>query len=119
MTESTQTAGGPKVVTMTAAAAAKAKEILARAEEPVAGLWIGVGEGGCSGKTYKMDYAREIGDTDEVVELDGITLVIDPMAILYLIGTEIDFEDKPLESGFVFRNPNETARCGCGESFSV
>lgn len=118
MTETSQTAG-PKVVTMTDAAVAKVREILSRAEEPVAGIWIGVGEGGCSGKTYKMDYAREIGANDEVVEFNGLTLVIDPMAILYLIGTEIDYEEKLLESGFVFRNPNETARCGCGESFSV
>lgn len=109
----------PQILTLTEAAATHAQAILDSAEEPVAGLWIGVGEGGCSGKTYKMDYAREIGAHDEVVEDKGITLVIDPMAMLYLYGTEIDYEDKPLESGFVFRNPNETARCGCGESFSV
>jgi len=119
MTEPTATPERPQILTLTEAAAARARTILDAAEEPVAGLWIGVGEGGCSGKTYKMDYAREIGANDEVVEDKGITLVIDPMAMLYLYGTEIDYEDKPLESGFVFRNPNETARCGCGESFSV
>jgi iron-sulfur cluster assembly protein len=119
MTEPTATPERPQILTLTEAAAARARTILDAAEEAVAGLWIGVGEGGCSGKTYKMDYAREIGANDEVVEDKGITLVIDPMAMLYLYGTEIDYEDKPLESGFVFRNPNETARCGCGESFSV
>ena len=119
MMEPTTTSERPQILTLTEAAAARARTILDAAEGPVAGLWIGVGEGGCSGKTYKMDYAREIGANDEVVEDRGITLVIDPMAMLYLYGTEIDYEDKPLESGFVFRNPNETARCGCGESFSV
>ncbi|MDX1483086.1 MAG: iron-sulfur cluster assembly accessory protein [Alphaproteobacteria bacterium] len=119
MADTANTTERPPIVTLTEAAAARARTILAAAEEPVAGLWIGVGEGGCSGKTYKMDYAREIGPSDEVIEDKGITLVIDPMAMLYLFGTEIDYEDKPLESGFVFRNPNETARCGCGESFSV
>ncbi len=119
MTDKANTIAPVKPVFLTAAAAARAKTILAAAEGPVEGLWIGVGEGGCSGKTYKMDYAREIKPADEVVEDRGITLVIDPMAMLYLFGTEIDYEDKALESGFVFRNPNETARCGCGESFSV
>jgi iron-sulfur cluster assembly protein len=119
MRETTTTPERPQILTLTEAAAAHARTILDAAEEPVAGLWIGVGEGGCSGKTYKMDYAREIGANDQVVEDRGITLVIDPMAMLYLYGTEIDYEEKLLESGFVFRNPNETARCGCGESFSV
>ena len=119
MTESIKTGERPKPVFLTDAAAARAQALLKDADEPVRGLWIGVSEGGCSGKTYKMDYAREIRPHDEVVEDKGITLVIDPMAMLYLFGTEIDYEEKPLESGFVFRNPNETARCGCGESFSV
>lgn len=119
MTETTNTQEKPPTLALTEAAAKRARAILDAADEPVKGLWIGVGEGGCSGKTYKMDYAREIGPSDEVVEDKGITIVIDPMAMLYLFGTIIDYEDKPLESGFVFRNPNETARCGCGESFSV
>ncbi len=119
MTDTTNTQERPPILALTEAAAEHAKKILAAADEPVKGLWIGVGEGGCSGKTYKMDYAREIGAADQVVEDKGVTIVIDPMAMLYLFGTVIDYEDKPLESGFVFRNPNETARCGCGESFSV
>ncbi len=117
--DSTNTTKRPAILSLTEAAATRAKQILAAADEPAIGLWIGVGEGGCSGKTYKMDYAREIDPACEVVEDKGVTLVIDPMALLYLYGTEVDYEDKPLQSGFVFRNPNETARCGCGESFSV
>jgi iron-sulfur cluster assembly protein len=119
MTETTDTRERPPILALTDAAAKRACEILAAADGPVKGLWIGVSEGGCSGKTYKMDYAREIGPGDQVIEDKGVTIVIDPMAMLYLFGTVIDYEDKPLESGFVFRNPNETARCGCGESFSV
>lgn len=109
----------PNPVTLTEAAAAQINRILDKAEEPVKGLWIGVSEGGCSGKTYKMDYAREIKSADMVMEDHGVTIVIDALASLYLIGTEIDYEEKPLESGFVFKNPNETGRCGCGESFSI
>jgi iron-sulfur cluster assembly accessory protein len=109
----------PNPVTLTDAAARQIERILANAEEPAKGLWIGVSEGGCSGKTYKMDFAREIKPADTVISEKGVTVVIDAMASLYIFGTEIDYEEKPLKSGFVFRNPNETARCGCGESFSV
>lgn len=116
MTETTQRANP---ITLTEAAARQVERILANAEEPVKGLWIGVSEGGCSGKTYKMDYAREIKPADMVIEEKGVTIVIDALASLYIFGTEIDYENAPLKSGFVFRNPNETGRCGCGESFSV
>lgn len=109
----------PKPVNLTEAAAVQVRRILEKAEKPPLGLRIGVGEGGCSGKTYVMDYAYEIGKADEVVEDRGVTIVIDPMAALFIFGTEIDYEEKHLESGFVFRNPNETGRCGCGESFSI
>ena len=110
-----------KPVTLTEAAARQVERILANAENPgeVKGLWVGVSEGGCSGKTYKMDYAREIKPADMVIEDKGVTIVIDALASLYIFGTEIDYEDKPLKSGFVFKNPNETGRCGCGETFSV
>lgn len=109
----------PNPVTLTEAAARQVERILANADGPVKGLWIGVTEGGCSGKTYKMDYAREIGPADTVIEEKGVTVIIDALASLYIFGTEIDYEAKPLKAGFVFRNPNETGRCGCGESFSV
>jgi iron-sulfur cluster assembly protein len=109
----------PKPVTLTEAAAERVREILAKADEPAIGLRIGVGEGGCSGKTYTMDYAREIQPNEEVVEDKGVTIVIDPMAALFIFGTEIGFEKGALSASFTFRNPNETGRCGCGESFSV
>lgn len=109
----------PNPVTLTEAAARQVERILAKSEEPVKGLWIGVSEGGCSGKTYKMDYAREIKPADTVIEEKGVTVVIDALASLYIFGTEIDYNEEPLKSGFVFKNPNETGRCGCGESFSV
>jgi len=106
-------------VTLTDAAARQVERILAKAPEDTKGLWIGVTEGGCSGKTYKMDYAREIKPADMVIEEKGLTIVIDPIASLYIFGTVIDYEDTPLKAGFTFKNPNETGRCGCGESFSV
>ena len=115
----TETTRRTNPITLTEAAARQVARILANAEEPVKGLWIGVSEGGCSGKTYKMDYAREIKPADMVIEEKGVTIVIDALASLYIFGTEIDYENAPLKSGFVFRNPNETGRCGCGESFSV
>lgn len=115
----TTTSKRPNPVTLTEAAARQVAKILAKASEPAKGLWIGVSEGGCSGKTYKMDFAREIKPADMVIEDKGVTIVIDALASLYLFGTEIDFDETPLKSGFVFKNPNETGRCGCGESFSV
>jgi len=109
----------PNPVSLTDAAARQIERILANANEPAKGLWIGVSDGGCSGKTYKMDFAREIKPADTVIEDKGVTIVIDALASLYIFGTEIDYENKPLKSGFIFKNPNETARCGCGESFSI
>ncbi len=108
-----------KPITLTEAAAERVKAILAKRDEPAVGLRIGVSSKGCSGKSYTMDYAEEIGPLDEVVEDNGVTIVIDPSAALFLIGTEIDYVVDKLGSGFVFRNPNEKGRCGCGESFTV
>jgi iron-sulfur cluster assembly protein len=116
MTDSKQTVNP---VTLTEAAARQVERILAKADAPTKGLWIGVTEGGCSGKTYKMDYAHEIKPADMVIEDKGVTIIIDALATLYIFGTEIDYENEPLKSGFVFKNPNETGRCGCGESFST
>ncbi|MBT3793398.1 MAG: iron-sulfur cluster assembly accessory protein [Rhodospirillales bacterium] len=119
MSETTPTNERPKPVNLTQAAADQVQKILDKSDKPALGLRISVGEGGCSGKTYVMDYAFEIGANDDVVEDRGMTIVIDPMAALFIFGTEIDYEVKHLQSGFVFRNPNETGRCGCGESFSI
>ena len=109
----------PKAVSLTEAAAARAKDIMARAETPSVGLRVGVKNGGCAGQEYTFAYADSIGPLDEVVEDKGVTILIDPKAILFLIGSEIDFETSTLSSKFVFRNPNQTDACGCGESVTI
>ncbi|MCH7633492.1 MAG: iron-sulfur cluster assembly accessory protein [Proteobacteria bacterium] len=108
-----------KPISLTDAAAERVKEILAARDEPAVGLRIGIAPKGCSGNSYIIDYAEEIGPHDEVIETKGVTIVIDPGATLVLIGTEIDYVEGKLHSGFVFANPNEKGRCGCGESFTV
>ena len=109
----------PKVVTLTDAAAARVKEIMDRADKPYAGLRVGVKNGGCAGQEYVFEYAAEKGPIDEVVEDKGVTILIEPKAVLFLIGTEIDYEVSKLSSKFVFHNPNETDACGCGESVTI
>jgi iron-sulfur cluster assembly protein len=109
----------PKVVTLTPAAAARVKEIMERADKPYAGLRVGVKNGGCAGSEYIFEYAAEKGPIDEVVEDQGVTILIDPKAVLFLIGTTIDYETTKLSSKFVFNNPNETDACGCGESVTI
>ena len=109
----------PKVVTLTDAAAARVKEIMARAEKPYAGLRVGVKNGGCAGSEYIIEYAERADPLDEVVEDHGVTILIEPKAVLFLIGAEIDYEVSRLSSKFVFRNPNETDACGCGESVTI
>ncbi|CAN5525260.1 iron-sulfur cluster assembly accessory protein [soil metagenome] len=109
----------PKVVTLTPAAAARVKEIMDRADKPYAGLRVGVKNGGCAGSEYIFEYAAEQGPIDEVVEDQGVTILIDPKAVLFLIGTTIDYETTKLSSKFVFNNPNETDACGCGESVTI
>jgi iron-sulfur cluster assembly protein len=110
----------PKVVTLTDAAAARVKEIMDRADKPYAGLRVGVKNGGCAGSEYIFEYAAETqGPIDEVVEDQGVTILIEPKAVLFLIGTTIDYEITKLSSKFVFHNPNETDACGCGESVTI
>ena len=114
----------PKVVTLTDAAAARVKEIMARKtleepDKPYAGLRVGVKNGGCAGSEYVFEYAAERGPMDEVVEDKDVTILIEPKAVLFLIGTEIDYEITKLSSKFVFHNPNETDACGCGESVTI
>ncbi len=109
----------PKVVTLTDAAAARVKEIMARADQPYAGLRVGVKNGGCAGSEYVFEYAVEKNPLDEVVEDKDVTILIDPKAVLFLIGTTIDYETTKLSSKFVFNNPNETDACGCGESVTI
>jgi iron-sulfur cluster assembly protein len=109
----------PKAVTLTDAAAARVKTIMAKAEQSYVGLRVGVKNGGCAGQEYTFAYAESIEPMDEVVEDKGVTILIDPKAVLFLIGTEIDYETSKLASKFVFRNPNETDACGCGESVTI
>jgi iron-sulfur cluster assembly protein len=109
----------PKVVTLTDAAADRVREIMAKADAPYAGLRVGVKNGGCAGQEYVLEYAAKADPLDEVVEDKGVTILIEPKAILFLIGTEVDYETTRLSSKFVFRNPNETDACGCGESVTI
>jgi iron-sulfur cluster assembly protein len=109
----------PKVVTLTDRAAERVREIMAKADEPYAGLRVGVKNGGCAGQEYILEYAKDAGPLDEVVEDKGVTILIDPKAVLFLIGTEVDYEVSKLSSKFVFKNPNETDACGCGESVTI
>ena len=109
----------PKVVTLSDAAAARVREIMDRAEKPYAGLRVGVKNGGCAGSEYVLEYAEAALPLDEVVEDKGVTILIEPKAVLFLIGTEVDYEITPLASKFVFRNPNQTDACGCGESVTI
>src|SRR6516165_4929177 len=109
----------PKVVSLTDAAAERVKAIMARSEAPVAGLRVGVKKGGCAGMEYTMEYAAEARPMDEVVEEKGVRILIDPSAILFLLGTEMDYKTDKLTSGFVFNNPNQTSSCGCGTSVEI
>ncbi len=108
-----------KVMGLTPAAAERLKSQLARSETPVAGIRVGVKNGGCAGMSYTMDYVNEIKPFDEVVEDHGVKLIIDAKAILFLLGTTLDVKADKFSSGFIFVNPNETSACGCGESVSI
>jgi iron-sulfur cluster assembly protein len=107
----------PKVVTLTESAAERVKEIMARGEKPY--LRVGVKNGGCAGQEYVLAYAEAPEPLDEVVEDKGVRIVVDSKAVLFLIGAEIDYEVSRLASKFVFRNPNQTDACGCGESVTI
>jgi iron-sulfur cluster assembly protein len=104
---------------VTDAAAERIKALLAKRGKPSLGIRVGVRSRGCSGLTYTLEYADEKGKFDELVEDKGVTILIDPKATMFILGTEMDFVDDKLESGFKFTNPNEKGRCGCGESFHV
>jgi iron-sulfur cluster assembly protein len=109
----------PQVIRLTEAAATRIKEILARADRPIAGVRVGVKNGGCAGMSYTMEYADAVDPRDEVVEDKGVRLLIDQKAVLFLLGTEMDFKASKLSAGFVFSNPNQTGSCGCGESVAI
>jgi iron-sulfur cluster assembly protein len=106
-------------VTLTDAAAERVREIIAGSDKSIVGLRVGVKNGGCAGMSYTMEYAEAIGPHDEVVEDKGVTVLIDPKAVLFLLGTEMDFQADTLSARFVFNNPNQTSACGCGESVAL
>jgi iron-sulfur cluster assembly protein len=109
----------PQVMRLTEAAATRIKDILARADKPIAGVRVGVKNGGCAGMSYTMEYAEQVNPTDEIVEDKGVRLLIDPKAVLFLLGTEMDYKADKLSTQFVFNNPNQTSACGCGESVQL
>jgi|TARA_B100001094_G_C17975253_1_gene692457 iron-sulfur cluster assembly protein len=108
-----------QVIRLSDNAAARIKEIMSSAKDPAIGVRVGVKSGGCAGMSYIMEYAKEIKPNEEVIEDKGVKVLIDPTAIIYLLGTEMDYKKEKFSSQFVFKNPNETERCGCGESFKT
>jgi iron-sulfur cluster assembly protein len=108
-----------QIITLSDNAAQRIKEIMSNAKGPSIGVRIGVKSGGCAGMSYVMEYAKSSNSNDEVIEDKGVKVLIDPSAVMYLLGTEMDYKKEELSSTFVFKNPNETERCGCGESFKV
>ncbi len=109
----------PQVMRLTEAAAARVKDVMARSDQPVLGVRVGVKNGGCAGMEYTMEYATAVNPTDEVVEDKGVRILVDPKAVLFLLGTEMDFKTDKLSAQFVFNNPNQTSACGCGESVQL
>lgn len=109
----------PKILTISDAAAGRFKEIIANSDGTIAGLRVGVKNSGCVGMAYTLEYAETVDPRDEVVEDKGVTLLIDPKAVMFMLGTEIDFETTKLTAQFTFHNPNQTAACGCGESVAI
>ena len=108
-----------QIITLSDNAANRIKEIMSAAEKNSLGVRVGVKSGGCAGMSYIMEYTNEINPSDEVIEDKGVKVFIDSNAIMYLLGTEMDYKTDKFSSQFVFKNPNETERCGCGESFKV
>ena len=107
-----------QIIKLSDKAAGRIKEILSKDQKSL-GVRIGVKSGGCAGMSYIMEYAKENNPTDEIIEDKGVKVFVDPGAIMYLLGTEMDYKEEEFSSSFVFNNPNETERCGCGESFKV
>ena len=108
-----------QVIKLSTNAAERIKEIMSKAEDKAIGVRVGVKSGGCAGMSYVMEYAKDLNPTDEVIEDKGVKVFIDSAAVMYLLGTEMDYKKEEFSSTFVFNNPNETERCGCGESFKI
>ena len=108
-----------QIISLSDNAASRIKEIMSKAKKDLVGLRVGVKSGGCAGMSYIMEYTKEVKPNDEIIEDKGVKLFVDPGAIMYLLGTEMDYKKEQFSSSFIFKNPNETERCGCGESFKV
>ena len=108
-----------QVIKLSQNAAERIKEIMSNAEDATIGVRVGVKSGGCAGMSYVMEYSKEANPNDEVIEDKGVKVFIDSAAVMYLLGTEMDYKKEEFSSSFVFNNPNETERCGCGESFKI
>ena len=108
-----------QAITLTDNAASRIKDIMSKDENKSLGVRVGVKSGGCAGMSYVMEYTKEVNPNDEVIEEKGVKVFVDSAAIMYLLGTEMDYKKEELSSSFVFNNPNETERCGCGESFKI
>jgi len=106
-------------MTLTEKAAERVRKIIEASDKPIAGLKVGVKNGGCAGMEYTLDYAESFEPGADVVEDKGVKIMIDPKAVLFLLGTQMDYEVSKLSSGFVFNNPNQTSACGCGESVAI
>jgi iron-sulfur cluster assembly protein len=109
----------PQVMRLTEAAASRVKELSTRADSEIVGLRVGIKNGGCAGQSYTVEYAHEVRPTDEVVEDKGVKILVDPKAVLFLLGTEMDYKADKMQAQFVFNNPNQTGACGCGESVQL
>ena len=108
-----------QIITLSDNAAKRIKEIMSSADDNSLGVRVGVKSGGCAGMSYVMEYTKEANPNDEIIEEKGVKVFIDPSAVMYLLGTEMDYKKEEFSSSFVFKNPNETERCGCGESFKI
>ena len=108
-----------QIITLSDRAAERVKEIMSQTKEEIVGVRVGVSSGGCAGMSYVMEYAKKVNPNDEIIEDKGVKVLIDPKAIMYLLGTEMDYKKEQMSSTFVIKNPNETERCGCGESFKI
>ena len=108
-----------QIIKLSDNAAQRIKEIMSNAEKDSVGVRVSVKSGGCAGMAYVMEYTKEVNPNDEVIEAKGVKVFVDSAAVMYLLGTEMDYKTEEMSSSFVFNNPNETERCGCGESFKI
>ena len=109
----------PQVMRLTEAAASRVTELSSRADSDIVGLRVGIKNGGCAGQSYTVEYAHEVRPNDEVVEDKGVKVLVDPKAVLFLLGTEMDYKADKMQAQFIFNNPNQTGACGCGESVQL